>query len=114
MNDAYKQVPEQSYYSYDGPSQVQGPIRQKRRLGFARSSLYSYHLMVQLTTGEPRHAFSYKYMEDVAYGRQKDDVMAISNAYTPPSTDVNTWHHYAGKEIKDDRVQLADEKTAPS
>jgi len=35
-------------------------------------------------------------------------VMATSSAYTPNSTDVNTWPHYAGKE--DDRNGLMAEK----
>jgi len=33
--------------------------------------------------------------------------MAISNAYASISTDVNTRPHYAGKEIEDDRIELA-------
>jgi len=91
-----------SYYSYNGPSQVQQPICQERRLSLARLSLYSYHLMVQLTTGEPRDPLCLQlYMEDIAYRQQKDDVRAISNAYTLPSTDINTRPHYAGKGIKD-------------
>jgi len=76
MNDAYEQVPEQPYY--DGPSQVQRPIRQETRLlGFAmcpyiltktnNSRITNNYQAVQLTTGEPRDPLCLQlYMEDVA------------------------------------------------
>jgi len=84
MNDAYEQLP--VVYGHIILTMAHHRFNDRYvRLGLARLSLYSYHLMVQLTTGEPRDPLCLQlYMEDITYGQQKDDVMAISNAYTRP------------------------------
>jgi len=84
MNDAYEQLP--VVYGHIILTTAHHRFSDRYvRLSLARLSLYSYHLMVQLTTGEPRDPLCLQlYMEDITYGQQKDDVMAISNAYTCP------------------------------
>jgi len=64
-------------------------------------------------TGEPRGPLClHLYMEDIAYLRATEWwCYGNIECLHPPSTDVNTWPHYAGKEMKDHRVELADEKT---